>query len=132
MKVYLDANVVLDVALVRNEASILIFSKIMDGDISGFIGSLSYPICSYVIERKKNKAYFRKFRIEMRDHLKLVSVNEKVLNKSIDSEISDFEDALQYECALKSKADFLITSNKKDFPSEDWIVSPEAFVSALS
>jgi len=132
MRVYLDANVIIDVALSRNDASLRIFSKIMDGDLKGSIGSLSYSICSYVIERQKNKAYSRKFMIEMRDNLKLVPMNEKVLNKSIASEMNDFEDALQYECALKSKAHFLITSNKKDFPSEDWIVSPDSFICSLS
>ena len=131
MRVYLDANIIIDVALHRNVSSIQVFSDIMDGSISGFVGSLSYSICHDVIQRRKSAEYARKFMTEMRDHLKLVEMNEKVLNKSIESQMSDFEDALQYECALKSKSDFLITHNKKDFPSEDWITTPETFLSSL-
>lgn len=131
MKVYLDANVIIDVALVRKDSSIQIFSNIMNGDLTGYVGSLSYSICNYVIEKQKNKSYARKFMTEMRDNLKLVSINEKVLNSSIASDLKDFEDALQYECAIKSKADFLLTSNKKDFPAENWIVSPDSFIASF-
>ena len=46
----------------------------------------------------------------------VMDVTKQVINKSIVSDFKDFEDAIQYNCALTlSTMDFIVTRNAKDF-----------------
>lgn len=52
----------------------------------------------------------------LQNHLTTVSVTSEILLKATDSKIIDFEDAIQYECAVSLKIiDAFITRNEKDF-----------------
>ena len=46
----------------------------------------------------------------------IVDVTKTVIKKSLKSDFKDFEDAIQYKCALTiSKIDFIVTRDSKDF-----------------
>ena len=42
-------------------------------------------------------------------------VDESIVGKGLNSAFSDFEDSLQYYCALQAKCSIIITRNGKDF-----------------
>lgn len=49
--------------------------------------------------------------------------------KSLELEYTDFEDALQTQCAKKIKANYIITRNEKDFKDRSVeVISPERFI----
>lgn len=52
-----------------------------------------------------------------------------------DTAFSDFEDSIQYECALKAECDMFVTLNTKDFKNVDVesvkIVTPELAVEIM-
>ena len=45
----------------------------------------------------------------------LVSVDNDIIDSTLDSEFKDFEDGVQYFCARRVEADLIITDNKRDF-----------------
>ena len=46
----------------------------------------------------------------------IVDVTKTIIKKSLKSEFKDFEDAMQYNCALTiNKIDFIVTRDSKDF-----------------
>ena len=46
----------------------------------------------------------------------IADVTKAIIKKSLKSELKDFEDAIQYNCALAlNKIDFIITRDTKDF-----------------
>jgi predicted nucleic acid-binding protein len=47
--------------------------------------------------------------------LSILPLDEKIVDTALESEFSDFEDALQYYAAEKQGIDFIITRNKKDY-----------------
>ena len=49
----------------------------------------------------------------------LVSVDEEIIENSLDSKFKDFEDAVQYFCAKKIDTELIITDNIKDFKLSD-------------
>ena len=55
----------------------------------------------------------------MRDVFSLVPLDSQITNQAIDSDVRDFEDAIQFFSALRVGADSLITRNAKDFPTGD-------------
>ncbi len=57
-----------------------------------------------------------------------------MLNNSFESEIPDFEDAIQFYSAKEKDVEIIITRNKKDFmpvEKEIMISTPEEFIKKL-
>ena len=53
---------------------------------------------------------------EIFEMTEIISVGEKIINQSLKSDFRDFEDAIQYHCALTiTGMDCIITRNTKDF-----------------
>ena len=52
-----------------------------------------------------------------RRFVRVCSLAETDVDAALDSPWSDFEDACVYQCALKVKADAIVTRNQKDFES---------------
>ena len=53
--------------------------------------------------------------IALRNVVIAVSLDQQIINQAIDSEITDFEDAIQVFSAKSNSIDLIITRNKSDF-----------------
>ena len=47
--------------------------------------------------------------------MEVLPVNDKIIEPSFDSDFKNFEDAIQYYCALESDLRLIITRNQKGF-----------------
>ena len=47
--------------------------------------------------------------------VEVLPIDDKILELSLVSDFSDFEDAIQYYTAIENEMDAIITRNKKDF-----------------
>jgi len=122
MGLFVDTNVILDVFLRRQpfyEESACIWSLCEMGRTPGFISALSFPNVFYLLRRAEGYNAARKGLGIMRDVFTLVPLDSQITNQAIDSDIKDFEDAIQFFSALRVGADSLITRNPKDFPTDD-------------
>ncbi|NDE11333.1 MAG: hypothetical protein EBZ95_12320 [Chitinophagia bacterium] len=53
---------------------------------------------------------------ELNEWTEIIDVSKDIIEKSIRSVFNDFEDAIQYYCALStSKIEFIVTRDTKDF-----------------
>lgn len=116
--VFIDTNIIIDLIAQREphyESIAKIASLAENKKIKMFASSLSFVntfcILSKYIDKKKLYTILKKFRIIC----DVATVNTTVIDKGLASDFSDFEDAVQYQSALTSKCDILITRNKKDF-----------------
>ena len=48
-------------------------------------------------------------------HFKVIEISGSILQKALNSEIKDFEDAVIEVSAVKENADYIVTGNLKDF-----------------
>lgn len=78
------------------------------------ISTLSVANFAY-IARKLPKAELYDYLKILTSLFELASLTEKVIASAIKMELPDFEDALQYQCALAAGAGCIITRNSKDF-----------------
>ena len=63
---------------------------------------------------------------------KTADLTDKIIDKGLSSKFGDFEDALQYFCALKTGSSIIITRNEKDFKSSEIpVFNPEEYLSKL-
>lgn len=135
-KVFLDTNIMLDLLAERDPFynSIAKIATLADQKVLQLITTpISFTTVNYVlskfesIESVINK--IRKFRILC----KVCEVNQEIIDKSLNSQFSDFEDAVQYYSALNSNCNVILTRNGKDFKqSEIAIMTSDEFLKSIA
>ncbi|MBR2238645.1 MAG: PIN domain-containing protein [Prevotella sp.] len=116
MKVFLDTNILLDYGLDREKADfaggILQLGK--DGLIELYASYLSYANMGYILRHHPVAERYELVRM-MRQPLFVLPCDANQLDAGLLTEVKDFEDMLQYQCALAAGCDVVVTNNKKDF-----------------
>lgn len=129
---FVDSDVILDVLEKREpfyDYSAQILTLGDEKKVQLFTTSLVIANIYYIMRKhlgiQKAKENLRKLRIIVN----VMSVNEKEVDLALNSELSDFEDALQYFTALNNKIDFIITRNTKDYKNPKLIVqTPQEYI----
>ena len=135
MTVLVDTNVLLDVMAKRQPfypASAKIWALAESGRIAARISAISFNNTYYVVERLSDTRKAREAVQLLRDEFETVALTPQIVNQAIDSEISDFEDAIQFYSAIHASASVLITRNCDDFPKDVLgIQTPDEFLAAF-
>jgi predicted nucleic acid-binding protein len=134
-KLFLDTNVVIDLLGERElfyDSIARIVSLADKGKINLIVSALTYSTVYYVLSRFEDceivKDKIRKFKTIA----KTADLTDKILENGLSSKFKDFEDALQYYCALKSGSTILITRNGKDFKESNIpVLNPDEYLSSL-
>jgi len=134
-RLFLDTNVLLDLLGEREPFydSIAKIATLADkGRVKLIVSTLSYSTVFYLLSKFENseivKEKLRKFKIISESS----DLTDKIIEKGLSSNFSDFEDALQYHCALKADCNILITRNGKDFKeSEIPVMTAEEYLKSI-
>jgi predicted nucleic acid-binding protein len=135
-RLFLDTNVVFDL-LGEREPSYNSAAKIATladkGKVNLIVSALSYSTIFYLLSKFEDseavKEKLRKFKVisETSD------LTNRIIDKGLSSKFSDFEDALQYHCAIKLDCNILITRNEKDFKGSDIpVMTPDEYLKSLT
>jgi predicted nucleic acid-binding protein len=117
-KVLLDTNIILDIALKREPyfaSAFKLFELIDKGVIEAFVTGSSITDIFYIARRDLGSNIARNFLIELVEVVPVVGVDHSVIVSALNSEIKDFEDAVQVFSAISSDINIVITRNKDDF-----------------
>jgi predicted nucleic acid-binding protein len=131
---YLDTNIILDVVL-RREPFLKPSAKILDLQFKNraklYLSSLSYTTIYYVLRKTNTHSETILLLKKIFEKIETIDVTNSIIKKSLYSEFSDFEDAVQYYTAISNKKiEAIITRNPKDFKkSELLVMPPEEFLS---
>ncbi|MBC6719045.1 PIN domain-containing protein [Treponema sp. Marseille-Q4130] len=133
---FVDSDVILDVLEKRErfyEYSAQILSLGDEKKAKLVTTSLAFANIYYLLRKhlgiEKAKESLRKLRIIV----DVISVNAKEVDLALNSELSDFEDALQYFTALDGKIEFIITRNVCDYKNPKLIVqTPQQYIEGLN
>ena len=132
MNILVDTNIILDVLAHRKpfyNASARVWSLAECGDITAFISVISYNNVYYIGRKAAGKEKAREAMRMMRDVFKTIAVDDQLINQSIDSDIDDFEDAIQYHSGLHAHVRHLVTRNTRDFPDGAIsVLAPDEFL----
>ena len=118
MKVFLDANVILDVLLSRrpfaNDSERVLnlcARKIVEGCCSGL------TICNlmYILRKHCTMDAARKCMCDFSTYVEVFDVKATSIENALHSSNPDFEDAVQACCAIECKASAIVTRDKKGF-----------------
>jgi len=114
VKVLFDANVVLDILLKRPgfAASALVLAKVGEP----WISALSIANICYIVGRSKRDRISLPLNF-MRKKFQIAAVSGSTIDRAVDLEFTDFEDALQIAAAEENDVRHLVTRNLADFLS---------------
>ncbi len=120
VKLFVDSHLLLDELAEREPfyaSAARIWSLCETGVCEGFVSAISFNNVFYIVRRSSNAEVARRALILMRDIFSSVAPDQQILNQAIDSDIRDFEDAIQFFSAQRAGADYLLTRHASDFPS---------------
>jgi predicted nucleic acid-binding protein len=122
MKVLFDTNVVLDLLLERKpylNNAIRLFNLIESKKITAYLGATTVTTIHYLTEKVLTKKQAKLVINNLLSLFKVAAVDKSTLLAGINSNFSDFEDAVLYMAAKKEKLDAIITRDKKGFKEAD-------------
>lgn len=132
---FLDTNVVIDLLGEREEFydSIAKIVSLADkGKVKLTVSALTYSTVFYVLTRFESNEIVKEKIRKFKTIAKTADLTDKIIDKGLASKFTDFEDALQYYCALKTGSSIIITRNEKDFKfSEIPVFNPNEYLSRL-
>lgn len=132
---FLDTNVVIDLLGEREEfydAIAKIVSLADKGKIKLTVSALTYATVFYVLSRFESKEIVKEKIRKFKTIAKTADLTDKIIDKGLSSKFGDFEDALQYFCALKTGSSIIITRNEKYFKSSEIpVFNPDEYLSKL-
>ena len=131
----LDTNVVVDFLLKRPgfaENAGKIFDKINIGIFVGCISSSAVTDIYFIVESKTNPEYAREMMELLYRSLRILPVIRETIREALDSDMQDFEDAVQAAAAQDCGIDIVITRDKSGFHDSGLnVYSPEEFLETL-
>jgi len=135
--IFIDTDVIIDFLIDREPHSreaAIIFTLIEQKKLKGYVSSLTFSNLYYVLRKieSHNKVIAKLDSISRL--LTILKVDQQIIKLAIASEFPDFEDSIQYNCALDyKKIDVLITRNIKDYKgSQIPVMTPAVYLKMVS
>lgn len=117
-RLFIDTNIMFDLLGEREpfyKHSAQLATLADQKEITMVVSPISFATVNYLLSKFENQATviekLRKFKIIC----ETCTMDDSIVNKSLHSNFSDFEDALQYYSAVAADCNLIITRNGKDF-----------------
>jgi predicted nucleic acid-binding protein len=134
-RIFLDTNVMLDflgerIPFYNSIARVLSFLE--SNKFTIVVSPISYATVSYFLSKSEGN----RIAVEKLRKFKVISdvciIDEQTIEKGLNSDFSNFEDAFQFYNAVESNCDIILTRNAKDFKKATLpVMSPDEFLNSL-
>lgn len=116
--VLVDTDIIYDVLAQREpyyQSAAKLFTLADEKKVRTAVSALSFANIHHLLSKQLSgevaKHILRKFKILV----KIVPINDKIIDLALNSGFDDFEDAIQYYCAIENECKILLTRNLKDY-----------------
>ena len=131
-KVFVNTDVCIDLLSGRlpfNRSAELLFSLADTGKIKICVSSLSFSNIDYVLLSQYSTVHSRHIIAKFKTLVQVLAVDSKTIDLAIASDFKDFEDAIQYSCAMEHNLTTIITRNLKDYKKATIrVMTPETYL----
>jgi predicted nucleic acid-binding protein len=129
MRVLIDTNVVLDFLQEREpfvENAARLFERMDAGELEGFIAATTITNIYYIVRRIAGRVVAQDAIAQVLSDLNICAVDQEVLEQALALGFEDFEDAVQYICAVVHNVDVIVTRDVSGFVNAEIpVVLPE-------
>lgn len=122
MRIFIDANVLIDVVQNRTEfveSSSKILQLGLDGYCELLASDITFTTVSYYARKNRTVEQLYAVLQSLRDFIHVAPSGENAIDWALLHKSKDFEDAVQYYAALHSGAEYIISRNVRDYPYND-------------
>ena len=135
MRVAFDTNVVLDLLLDREPWSLAaarLFSRVEGGELEGYVCATTITTIHYLATKAVGSKQAREEILKLLTLCAVAPVDQRVLQRAVELDFSDFEDAVIHEACRLAAVDVLVTQDLEGFKRATVrTLSPEEFLSVL-
>lgn len=132
MRILFDTNIILDIALRRQphfENARKIFKMMDQRIIVGHITATTISDIYYLMRKEKGSTTTLEFISDLIEVVEIIGVDKNTILKALNSDLDDFEDAIQLMAATDHGLESIITRNTSDFSSSNLsIFHPKDFI----
>ena len=117
-KIFVDTNIVLDLLGQRinfYKDSQDLFTYAIDNKVTLVVSSLTVANTYYILKEQLKLGQVRSSLRKFKTLVEVAAFDDKVLELALEEEFKDFEDGIQYYCAMENACEAIITRNKRDF-----------------
>jgi predicted nucleic acid-binding protein len=121
-KLFFDNDVILDISVQRDELlkndvneAIKLINLVEADEYKGYTSTVIFTNTYYIQKKLKDHNTSINFLKKLRLILTVLNVDDKIIQKALESGFNDFEDAVQYFTAVENKMDYIITRNIEDY-----------------
>ena len=131
-KVFVDTDVILDLLAERIpffHFSAVLFTFAEMKKLELYTSPLILANTFYILRKQLGNSEAKNALRKLRILLHVVDSSESIIDKALNSDFTDFEDAIQYYTALDHDIKIILTRNVRDYKNASVIVqTPEAFL----
>ncbi|NOX48690.1 MAG: PIN domain-containing protein [Chlorobi bacterium] len=135
-KILIDTNIILDIALDRKpfvKKSIEFIRLIAKNNIEAFVTATTVTDIYYVTHKKTGHTKTIGFLKNLFMFIKIAGVDSVSILNALNSDMTDFEDAVQFETAKQNNIQIIVTRNQSDFEDSGLkIYRPEDFINSFN
>lgn len=136
MKVLIDTNIIVDVALDRDPFftdSEQIVRLVEQQQIEGYLSASTFSDLYYIIRKAKGHSWTLQFLQAMAALCQVATVDGAAIAMALTANFRDFEDAIQYSTSVVNQLDVIVTRNPEDFPvTTPRIMTPNQLIQELT
>ena len=117
-RIFIDTNIMLDFLGERKpfyEPIAKIATLAEKKKLTMVVSPISFATVNYFLAKFENQKIAREKLRKFKIISEICSLDDRTIEKGLNSSIKDFEDALQYFSASESECEIIITRNGKDF-----------------
>jgi predicted nucleic acid-binding protein len=135
--IFMDTNVVIDFLANRQPFALdaaRLFNLAVKEKARVYISAVSYNNIYYVLKQSLTNKATIKLLEDLAEITEITDVTNAIIRQSLKTDFKDYEDAIQYYCALSiPKIDFIVTGNTKDFKKSTLpVLTPAEAISSLN
>ncbi|MBU1096405.1 MAG: PIN domain-containing protein [Bacteroidetes bacterium] len=126
IKIFVDSDIILDLLAQREpyfEHAAKLFTLIDQQKIEAYTSPLIFANLHYLLKKQTSNASALKSLRKLKTLINILPVDERVIEQALNSEFSDFEDAIQYFTAVNNGIILLLTRNKVDYKKSKIAIS---------
>ena len=115
VKIFLDANVLVDYALRREhfDDAKAIINLVINQGFRAYISSSVLHITGYWLSKDMGSEKAKEFLLLLLDDIEVIDIPHEIAVIALSSKFTDIEDSLQYYSAIHHKIDYFISRDKQ-------------------
>jgi predicted nucleic acid-binding protein len=116
--VFVDTDIIYDLLSQRQpfyQSAAKLFTMADENKVKITVSALSIANIHYLISKQLSSEHAKQILRKFKILIEIVQIDGKIIDLALNSDFNDFEDAIQYYCALENDCNILLTRNLKDY-----------------